>query len=90
MKLETTVYSFKNRKPVFYKLQRFYKVKNEKKLDKLINELLDLDIDAVASPCPEDLIFPCVLEMQSGFSLSLKQVDKTLLKKEVKKLKELF
>lgn len=90
MKLKTTVYTFKNKKPVFYEVQRFYKVKNESDLDKLINQLLDLNIDAVSSPCYENLNFPCILEMQSGFSLKLKEINYKKIEKECTELKKLL
>lgn len=88
--MTTIIYSFKNKKPVFFELQRFYKVKNAKKLDKLIDKLLDLEIDAVGSPMPEDLSFPCVLELQSGFSLNLKPVNIKNIKQNIKNLKRLI
>lgn len=89
MKLTSTIYSFKNRKPVFFDLKRFHKVKNPKQLDKLINKLLDLSIDAVLSPSPENISFPAILEMQSGFGLKLKVVDQKEIKKEIENLKKL-
>lgn len=89
MTLKTTIYTFKNKKPVFFDLKRFYKVKNQKEMDKVVNNLMNLNIDAVSSPCPEDIVFPAVLELQSGFSLSLKNVNKKRLRKEIKKLKKI-
>lgn len=88
--MTTIIYSFKNKKPVFYELPRFYKVKSKIELDNLIYKLLDKNIDAVASPCNEDIKYPQFLELEAGFALSLKLTSKDKIKELINKAKELI
>jgi hypothetical protein len=87
--LKTNIYTYKNKKPVFYELQRFYKVKTKDQLSVLIEELLNLDIDAVITPSEEDLQFPAVLELKAGFGLTLEEVRVKKIKREIGYLKSL-
>jgi hypothetical protein len=87
--MKTTIYTYKNKKPVFFDLPRFYKIKSAKQYENLIQKLLD--IDAVTSPhSPDEVeIYPIYLELRSGFAPSLDEVTKKHIQKQIKKLKKL-
>lgn len=75
-----------NKKPIVYELDRYYFVKNQRQFDKLVDKLLD--IDAVFSPA--DLSYPVILELESGFSITLKKVKEKDLEKSANKTMHLL
>jgi hypothetical protein len=84
--MKTVIYSFENKKPKFFELDRYYYIKTQKQLDKLIDKLLD--IDAVCTPAA--LTFPVVLELKSGFAPTLVRVSHKALVKEHKRVTDLL
>lgn len=65
--MQTSIYTYRKKKVVLFTLPQFYYLNSKIEFDQLVNKLLD--IDAVASP--SDLTFPCLLKLESGFSVTL-------------------
>lgn len=89
--MKTVIYTYVNRKPKFFTLDRFYVIKNKKQYNQLIETLLD--IDAVSSPHDpntDTVSYPIVLELSSGFAPNLSEVSKKTVKKEAKKLQKII
>lgn len=55
------VYTYRNKKKVWFKIPKLINIKNKKQLDKLIDNLLD--IDAVIEVEGGIETFPCVVEV---------------------------
>jgi hypothetical protein len=84
--MKTIIYSYENFKPVFYTLDRYYYIKNQRQLDNLIEKLLD--IDAVFHPF--EIKFPVILELRDGFGPELKIASRAKMKKELNKMQALL
>lgn len=84
--MKTIIYSYKDRKPFFLKLDRFYRVNTKKQLSKLIERFLE--IDAVCTPA--NLKLPCILELQSGFSITFTLANLPALQKELEQASKLI
>lgn len=83
--MKTIIYTYIDYKPIFFELDRYYHIKNEKQLNLLIDKLLD--IDAVSTPIK--LTFPVMLELKSGFAPRLIIADKRAIKSQLNKLQKL-
>lgn len=88
--MNTIIYTYKNKKPVFFELPRFYKINSAKEYDKLIERLFY--IDAVFSPySPEEVkTYPIYLELQAGFSPSLEEVSENHIREQIKAANKLL
>lgn len=83
--LKSVVWSYKDSKPIFLEKDRFYIVRSEKELDKLIESLMDLD--AVTSPdLPKDVKYPIYLELVNlSFGPNLIWVEKAVVQQAINK-----
>ena len=87
--MKTIIYTYRNRKPVFFELDRYYLLKTGNEYTALVDMLLD--IDAVSVPFfPEDRIkFPVLLELKPGFAPHLILANPKNMKREELKSKSL-
>ena len=86
--MKTIIYTFRDHKPVFFKLDRFYYLKSKPELDKLIGSLLE--IDAVSTTFGDEVRFPVVVELVEGFTPILRLIDGNKVKKELSALKRIL
>jgi len=84
--VKTVIYTFENFKPVIFEFDRYHFVRDKKALNKLIEKFLS--IDAVTTP--DELTFPVVLELESGFAPTFRIANKRSLRKQAKNLKKLI
>jgi hypothetical protein len=87
--MKTIIYTYKNFRPVFFELDRYYLLRTEAEYDVLIDKLLD--IDAVTTPdWPKGVIpFPVILELKAGFTPRLVQANLKKMKSQQQELKRL-
>lgn len=83
--MKTIVYTYQDQKPVFFELNRFYKISSKREVDRLINSLLN--IDAVFTPASIGKKFPIFLELKPGFACDLKLTNKKQILREIKRAK---
>ncbi len=83
--MKSVIWTFENKRPKIYSIERYHYIENRKQLDKLIDKLLD--IDAVSSPA--DLRFPVMLELEDGFAPNLVRADLTKMRHELKNLQKM-
>lgn len=83
--MKTVIWTFENKRPKTYTMDRYYYLKSKAELDKLIDKLLD--IDAVTTPA--NLTFPVMLELQDGFGPDLVRADHLKMRQELKKLQNM-
>lgn len=91
--MKVNVWSYRNKKQVFFEKDRFYVVKSHDHLNEIIFKLMD--IDAVSSTeLPKDVKFPVYFELENlSFGPTLVWVEKKVVLKaieqEQKSLKKL-
>lgn len=83
--MKALVWTYENKKPKAYLLDKYYYIKNKDEMDRLIDKLLD--IDAVSSPA--NLVFPVLLELEDGFAPTLVKAKQRSIMGQLNKLQNL-
>jgi hypothetical protein len=84
--MKTIIYTFLNKKPIFFEKDRFYIIKNKKQYIDLIDLLMYIDaVSTPHSPHEDKIKYPIILELQYGFTPKLiLSSDKELKKINIK------
>jgi hypothetical protein len=83
--METTIYTYVNKKVKLLTFDRYYLVKNKLELAKLIDKFCDYDAVVTPDGNPNNFNYPLVLELLPGFGFEFIFVDS---KDVVKNIKE--
>ena len=86
--MNTTIYTFRNKKVVLINEKRFYLLKSWQEFSDLVDKFLKVDMVVTPFDIQRDSKFPIYLELKSGFGVTFHHANKKSIKEALKKSKE--
>ena len=86
--MNTTIYTFRNKKVVLISEPRFYILKSWQEFSDLVDKFLKVDMVATPVDIQKDSKFPLYLELQPGFGVNFRHVSLNRIKEDLKKERE--